>query len=384
MGIIESLLDTDLYKFTMGQTVLHRFPATQCEYAFKSRNYPGSSYKPVWSAIEREIDHLCNLRFKPGELDYLRSLPYISENFVEFLRLFQFNRSHIDISMQQDEFHVRIKGPWLHTILFEVPVLAIVSECLTIEHLESINGDEGHERLREKVEQVRGTPLKFADFGTRRRFTRRWQRSVLTTFKNEVPANFVGTSNVLLAKELGIKPIGTMAHEYIQAMQAHVRLVDSQKFALENWVQEYRGDLGIALTDTIGMDAFLADFDLYFAKLFDGCRHDSGDPAIWCNKLINHYNKLGINPRTKTAVFSDGLNFDKAIKLHEEFNGRINTSFGIGTWLTNDVGFKAPQIVLKMVECNGKPVAKISDSPGKSMCEDPDYVCYLKKQFRRT
>ncbi|MCP4131361.1 MAG: nicotinate phosphoribosyltransferase, partial [bacterium] len=219
----------------------------------------------------------------------------------------------------------------------------------------------------------------------RRRRSGEWQQQVIGTLAAEVPGNLTGTSNVYFAKKYNLRPIGTMAHEFLQASQAlGVRLVDSQKFAFENWVQEYRGDLGIALSDVVGMDAFLRDFDLYFCKLFDGARHDSGDPYEWCDKLLAHYKKMGIDPKTKTAVFSDGLNFELARDLAKKYNGQIRIAFGIGTNLTNDFGEKALQIVIKMTECNGQPVAKISDSPGKSMCKDESFIKYVKKVFNIT
>lgn len=174
-----------------------------------------------------------------------------------------------------------------------------------------------------------------------------------------------------------------MAHQWIMAGQGvhGIRLSDSQKHMLDVWAKEYRGDLGIALSDTLGMGAFLKDFDKYFAKLYDGARHDSGDPYIWCEKLIEHYKSLNIDPRTKSAVFTDGLNIEKAVDLAIRFHNKIQTSFGIGTNLTNDVGFTPLNIVIKLVEVNGNPVAKLSDSMGKGMCEDYDYLNYLKKVF---
>jgi nicotinate phosphoribosyltransferase len=186
---------------------------------------------------------------------------------------------------------------------------------------------------------------------------------------------------MMLAKKYDLTPIGTMAHEFLMAGQAFVRISESQKYMLEAWVKEYRGDLGIALTDTIGIDAFLRDFDSYFAKLYDGVRQDSGDPFDFGEKVIKHYQKMRIDPRTKRAVFTDGLDIPTALSLHEKFGSRIDTSFGIGTNLTNDLGPAPINIVVKMVECNGQPVAKISDSPGKQMCEDEEYVNYLKKVF---
>ncbi|MNE34092.1 Nicotinate phosphoribosyltransferase 2 [compost metagenome] len=223
-----------------------------------------------------------------------------------------------------------------------------------------------------------------ADFGTRRRFSYKVQEEVVRVLKDDFPARFVGTSNVHLARKLDIKPLGTMAHEWIMAhQQLGPRLIDSQIAALDCWVREYRGLLGIALTDCITMDAFLTDFDLYFAKLFDGLRHDSGDPVQWAEKAIAHYRKLGIDPMTKTLVFSDGLNLTKSLEIFRALRGRINVSFGIGTNLTCDLPGVAPMsIVLKMTDCNGQPVAKISDEAAKTQCRDENFVAYLRHVFK--
>ena len=383
--IIESLLDTDLYKLTMMQSVLHQFPGAHVTYEFKCRD-KNIDFKPVTERIKSEIKHLCSLRFTEDELSFLDDLSFITDDFIQFLRIFKLNEDFIHIS--DDEFSVTIKGPWLHTILYEVPVLAIINESYFCKLIEVPDYETGEKRLYEKIDQIKKSnksqlDFRFSDFGTRRRFSRGWQEKIIKILKKEVPENLFGTSNVLFAKEQNITPIGTMAHEWLMCAQnLGPKLADSQKFALEKWVQEYRGDLGIALSDVVGFDAFLNDFDLYFAKLFDGCRHDSGDPIEWGEKLINHYEKLKINPLTKNAVFSDGLTFKKAIDIANYFRGRILTSFGIGTNLTNDLGNTPIQIVIKMVECEGSPVAKISDSYGKQMCNDPDFLKYLKKVFK--
>jgi len=198
-----------------------------------------------------------------------------------------------------------------------------------------------------------------------------------------VPQFFKGTSNVDLARRLGLVAIGTMAHEYLQSYQAlDVRLRDFQKAALEDWVQEYRGDLGTALTDVVGMEAFLADFDLYFAKLFDGLRHDSGDPIVWGEKALAHYAKLRIDAHTKRLVFSDGLDLPAALRIHRHFADRTQLGFGIGTNLSNDLGPAPLNIVMKLVRCNGQPVAKLSDSPGKTLCADETFLAYLRQVFQ--
>lgn len=383
MPIIESLLDTDLYKITMSQAILHQFPGASAEFDFKLRNYPRGALLPYKDEIIKEVKHLCTLGFTYDELEYLRTLRFLKEDYIEYLRNFKLNMANIKIYEEDGELNIRIGGSWLSTILFEVPVLAIVSEVYFRNKPELMG--HGVANLDNKIEYLKdfGKDIKIADFGTRRRFSKMWQHHVLYKLIAELPNNIIGTSNVMFAKMFNIKPIGTMAHEFIQATQSMVRLIDSQKYAFEKWVEEYRGDLGIALSDTLGMKAFFNDFDLYFSKLYDGARHDSGDPYEWCEKLIKHYESMGIDPTTKMAVFSDGLDFAKAIKLNETFGERIKVSFGIGTYLTNDMGLthKPLQIVIKMTGCNGQPVAKISDSPGKAMCNDKDYLKYLRSVF---
>ena len=395
--IITSLLDNDLYKFTMLQAMLHQFPQTHGVYRFRCRNNEDTVYPlaDIKEELERQLDSLCELRFLEDELEYLRGLRFMRSDFVDYLELFKLKRRFITVSTdEKGRLFIDIEGPMIQAMFFEVFVLAIVNE-IYFSALSNTNViEEGQRRLDEKVallhqyaaEQTKDRrdipPFIVADFGTRRRFNKHWQAHVVETLHNAEPKIVSGTSNVYLAKKLGMTPIGTMAHEFMQAFQAlDVRLRDSQKAALEAWVHEYRGDLGIALTDVVGMDAFLRDFDLYFAKLFDGLRHDSGDPYIWGDKAIAHYKKLKIDPRTKVLTFSDGLDLGKAWDLHQYFKGQIKTSFGIGTNLTNDMGITPINIVLKLVECNGQPVAKLSDSPGKTMINNDTYLAYLRQVF---
>ena len=395
--IITSLLDNDLYKFTMLQAMLHQFPQTHGVYRFRCRNNEDTLYPlaDIKEALEKQLDSLCELRFLEDELEYLRGLRFMRSDFVDYLELFKLKRRFITVSIDdKGRLCIDIEGPMIQAMFFEVFVLAIVNELYFRALSNASVIEEGQRRLDEKVallhqyatEQAKydnhTPPLIVADFGTRRRFSKIWQAHVVETLHNAEPKIVSGTSNVYLAKKLGMTPIGTMAHEFMQAFQAlDVRLRDSQKAALEAWVHEYRGDLGIALTDVVGMDAFLRDFDLYFAKLFDGLRHDSGDPYIWGDKAIAHYKKLKIDPRTKILTFSDGLDLNKAWDLHQYFKGQIRTSFGIGTNLTNDMGITPINIVLKLVECNGQPVAKLSDSPGKTMINNDTYLAYLRQVF---
>ena len=388
--IIHSLLDTDLYKFSMWQTLLHRHPTTQACYSFVCRNASAYPLAELVPEVNRELDHLCSLGFRPEELAYLKGLRYISSDFVDFLRIFRFQRDFIEVRAAGDSLDIVASGPQVHVMAFEIFVLAIVNELYFRRFDASAAQAEGRRRLNAKIallrefehEPARRHPFELSDFGVRRRYSGAWQREVVTTLRDAVPQFFKGTSNVLLARELGLPPIGTMAHEYLQTYQTlGVRLRDFQKAALEDWVQEYRGDLGIALTDVITMDAFLADFDLYFAKLFDGLRHDSGDPIEWGEKALAHYARLRIDPHTKRLVFSDGLNLHRALAIYRHFADRTQMGFGIGTHLTNDMGLEPLSIVMKLRQANGQPVAKISDTPGKALCDDATFLAYLRQVF---
>ena len=395
--IITSLLDTDLYKFTMMQAVLHQFPGAQVEYKFKCRN-PGVQLAPYVQEIRDEVRALCQLQFQEAELAYLRSLRFVKSDFVDFLSLFRLNEKYITITpLDNGEIDISIKGPWLHVIPFEIPVLAIVNEVYFRNTQPVPDFMEGRRRLDEKIALLRGEGLeglKIADYGTRRRFSRAWHEEVLRVLCAKLgtgaqrpepghgPGQFAGTSNVLYAMRLGITPLGTMAHEFLQACQAlGPRLRDSQIFGLEAWAKEYRGDLGIALSDVYGMEAFLRDFDLYFCKLFDGARHDSGDPFVWGERMLEHYRKNRVDPLNKTLIFSDALTIPRTIELYQRFHGRCQLAFGLGTNLTNDLGYEPLQVVIKMTRCNGQPVAKLSDTPGKSMCDDQKYLAYLRQVF---
>lgn len=399
--IITSLLDTDLYKFTMMQVVLHQFPGAEVEYRFKCRNAgaPGmGELAPYASEIREEIRGLCTLRFQDAELAYLRGMRFIKSDFVDFLGLFRLNEKYVSVTaLPNGEIDVSIKGPWLHTILFEIPVLAIINEVYFRNTQKQPDLSEGRARLNTKISQLQEAglgKLKIADYGTRRRFGKLWHEEVLRTLaarlgigtgqgkESSALGQLAGTSNVLYAMKLGMTPLGTMAHEYLQACQAlGPRLRDSQVFGFESWAKEYRGDLGIALSDVYGMSAFLRDFDMYFCKLFDGARHDSGDPFLWGERMLAHYHKNRVDPITKTLIFSDSLTVPRTIALYQQFKGRCQLAFGIGTNLTNDLGYEPLQIVIKMVRCNGQPVAKLSDTPSKNMCDDEKYLAYLRQVF---
>ncbi|MGB9108413.1 MAG: nicotinate phosphoribosyltransferase, partial [Telluria sp.] len=323
--VVRSLLETDLYKFTMWQAFLHMHPGAIGEYEFKCRNTPAYPLAELKEEVERELDHLCELMFTEAEVDYLRSLRFIKSDFADYLTLFRFQRKFIHVETDGPHLRIRATGPIVHVMGFEIFVLYIVNELYFRRFDQAAALAEGRRRLAQKIAEFRAfdaepprlNPFDFFDFGVRRRFSGEWHEEVVQTLAAALPQFFRGTSNVYLAKKFNLVPIGTMAHEYMQAFQSFdVRLRDFQKAALEDWVQEYRGDLGTALTDVVGMDAFLRDFDLYFAKLFDGLRHDSGDPVEWGEKALAHYAKLRIDARTKRLVFSDALTVPKALMLY--------------------------------------------------------------------
>lgn len=388
--IVRSLLETDLYKFTMWQALLHGHPGAHARYEFTCRNTPLFPLAELKDEVNEQLDHLCSMTFADDELAYLRTLRYLKSDFIDFLVLFRFQRKFINVDTEGEKLTVRAIGPQVHVMGFEIFVLYIVNELYYRRAQADTALAVGRQRLSQKIEALKAFsrqapkkhPFEFSDFGLRRRFSAIWHDEVIHTLATEVPQYFKGSSNVYLAKRFGLIPVGTMAHEYMQSYQSFgVRLRDFQKAALEGWVQEYRGDLGTALTDVVGMDAFLADFDLYFAKLFDGLRHDSGDPVSWGEKALAHYAALRIDANSKRLVFSDSLDLGTAFNLHRHFAGRIMTSFGIGTNLTNDVGLEPLQIVMKLVECNGQSVAKLSDSPGKTMNHDATFLAYLRHVF---
>ena len=387
--IVQSLLDTDFYKLSMMQAVLHNYPNAEVEWEFRCRS--DEDLSPYLPEIRHQLERLEELAMSADQLAFLERIPFLTADFLRFLGLFRFNLRYVHTAIEDGQLAIRVRGPWLHVILFEVPLLAIVSEVRNRYRYGQVALEQVAERLYAKLDALREAAsaeelagFQLADFGTRRRFSYRTQEEVVNILRHDFPGQFVGTSNVHLAREYGLRPIGTMAHEWLMAhQQLGPRLIDSQRAALDCWVREYRGLLGIALTDCITMDAFLADFDLYFAKLFDGLRHDSGDPLAWAEKAIAHYEKLGIDPLSKTLVFSDGLDFPRALALYRRLRGRINVSFGIGTSLTCDIpGVTPTNMVIKMTACNGQPVAKISDAPGKTQCRDPNFVAYLKHVFR--
>lgn len=386
--LIDSLMDTDLYKITMLQAFYHapEFRTVEVEWKFACRNRNGFNLATLIPEILRQLEHVCTLSFNNAELAYLADFPFIKPDFIEFLRIFHLDMRFVQLQPKGEDLDLRFHGPLIHVTLFEIYALAIISELHTLIHCQGIDLVVARENLAVKIDLLRTQEkmpgFSFADFGTRRRASKVWQEEVLITLKRQIPQYFSGTSSLHFARTLGMAPIGTMAHEWFQAWQAVTRLADAQKAALEGWVREYRGRLGIALTDSYSMDAFIRDFsDPYFGKLYDGLRHDSGCPLQWGEKALEMYREMGIKPMTKTLVFSDSLTFPRMVEIYKHFRSRAKVSFGIGTSLMNDVGNVPLDIVIKMVAANGKPVAKISDEPGKSMCEDLGYLRYLASVY---
>ncbi|PJE79209.1 Nicotinate phosphoribosyltransferase 2 [invertebrate metagenome] len=385
--IIQSLLDTDLYKYTMQQSMVHRYPGVRGKMAFCNRASEPLDVTP--QSLRKEVEKLASLSISDAELEWLASLPYIAGDFIDYLRKFRLNPSCVDIHSHHGNLEIEVSGKWAEITHFEIFLLAIISELHCRNHYGAEALEKGERCLSKKLECLRimqKTPdlagFRFVDFGTRRRYSAKWQAHIVRTFAREVPQLFVGTSNLHLARTLGLPPVGTMAHEWLQSHQVLGHsLLSSQKDALHVWLQEYRGQLGVALTDTISMDAFLRDFDSELAQAYDGLRHDSGDPVEWGEQALSHYRKLGIDARDKTLVFSDRLDLETAQNIYRHFQGQVNISFGIGTYLTNDMQEKAPNIVIKLVEVDGLPVAKLSDSPGKTICRDASFISRLKHTF---
>ncbi|OED41068.1 nicotinate phosphoribosyltransferase [Endozoicomonas sp. (ex Bugula neritina AB1)] len=384
--IIQSLLDTDLYKYTMQQSMVSRYGKAKGKMAFRCRT--DERLQVSVETLRQQCDFLGDLQLRSDELEWLAGLPFITESFLEYLRTFKMDPRQVEIIESKGEFFITAEGNWAEITHFEIFMLAMVSELHCRERGENAEAigkrllSDKVRFLKDSLNREQDTSFTLVDFGTRRRYSREWHAYVVRTLKQELPEYFVGTSNLHLARTLGLQPMGTMAHEWLQSHQVlGDSLLTSQKDALTVWLQQYGDQLGIALTDTISMQAFLRDFDKELASTFSGIRHDSGDPIHWGEQALAHYRKLGVDPATKQFVFSDKLDFVTALDIQRHFSGQVNVSFGIGSYLTNDMGFKAPNIVMKLVELNDKPVAKLSDNPSKTMCQDLDYVSELKRTF---
>ncbi|MGR5133379.1 nicotinate phosphoribosyltransferase [Vibrio alfacsensis] len=400
--IIQSALDFDVYKVNMMSAVAALYPDAMVSYKFIVRS--DEELSELLPEVKAEVLKLQDVCFTSEEIQYMKRVaPYLSPEFLDGLHAFRFNPQRdvaFNIKSMADgssQLRITINGLWKETILYETIIMSIVSEVrsrarwsdIPVEQFQAVLAEKVH-HLKVELKRRNITNFKFADMSTRRRFSFQAQRSMLAFLSKELPGCLAGTSNYHLAREFDLTPIGTVAHEWFMGHQALVNVRDSQKVALQRWQEMFKGALGIALTDTIGIDAFLKDFDEALSNAYVGVRHDSGCPYTWGEKMIEHYQSLGINPMTKTLVFTDGLNFEQALDICEHFQGRIQVSFGIGTSLANDMGdyvnaqgtvYKPLSIVIKMVECNGSPVAKISDEPEKAMCEDIFFLMNLKRRF---
>ena len=387
--IVVSLLDTDLYKFNMDQVIFHKHTDLNGEYYFRCRNEGVTFTRDMLDEINAQIDHLCTLRFRKEELDYLRSIRFIKNDYVEFLRLWHPIRDYVETSLSEEgELSIVVRGPLFSAMQFEIFLLEIVNEVYfrLMYDYETLLAS-ARERLDRKIRDFQSGKytFPFAEFGCRRRLSREWEDEAVRRLATETK-NCIGTSNVYLAMKHHLTPIGTYAHEFVQMYQGidSIPLAYTNHYALEDWYDEYRGDNGTALTDTITTDLFLRDFNRAMVNNFTGVRHDSGDPYEWGEKIIAHYQKYGVDPKTKLLLFSDSLDFDKAQALYDAFRDRTKVSFGIGTFCSNDTCEKALNIVIKLQTVNGKAVAKLSDTPGKAMCRDEQYLEYLKRsvEFR--
>ena len=382
--IVVSLLDTDLYKFNMDQVIFHKHTDLSGEYYFRCRNEGVVFTREMFEEINAQIDHLCTLTFRPEELDYLRSIRFIKNDYVEFLRLWHPIRDYVETSLSEDgQLSIVVRGPLFSAMQFEIYLLEIVNEVyFRLRYDYGILLASAKERLDAKIQAFRSGKysFRFAEFGCRRRLSREWEDEVVRRLAFETD-NCVGTSNVYLAMKYNLTPIGTYAHEFVQMYQGidSIPLAYTNHYAMEDWYDEYRGDNGTALTDTITTDLFLLDFNRAMVNNFTGVRHDSGDPYEWGEKIIAHYQRYGADPKTKLLLFSDSLDFDRAQKLYDHFHERAKVSFGIGTFCSNDTCEKALNIVIKLQTVNGRAVAKLSDTPGKAMCRDADYLEYLKR-----
>ena len=381
--IIVSLLDTDLYKFNMDQVIFHKHTDLIGEYYFKCRNENVIFTPEMLEEINAQIDHLCSLRFTKEELDYLRSIRFIKNDYVEFLRLWRPIREYVTTSLDEDgKLNIVVNGPLFSAMQFEIFLLEIVNEVyFRMQYDYEALVTAARELLEAKIAAFNSGKYSFsyAEFGCRRRLSRDWQDEVVRRLSSETK-NCVGTSNVYLAMKYHLTPIGTYAHEFVQMYQGidSIPLAYTNHYAMQDWYGEYKGDNGTALTDTITTDLFLLDFDRSMVNNYNGVRHDSGDPYEWGEKIIAHYKKYGVDPKTKLLLFSDSLDFDRAQKLYNYFKDKTKVSFGIGTYCSNDTGVTPLNIVIKLQYVNGRPVAKLSDTPGKAMCKDPDYLKYLK------
>ncbi len=368
--IIQHITDNDLYKFTMQNAVINKFPLSKVRYKFINRG-PELFPEGFCNQLREEIESMRTLRLTAEEYEFMKKrCYYLPPSYLDFLAGYRFDPNEVKVSQKDGKLAIEIEGYWYRTILWEVPLMAIISELyfqMTGQVIKDMISADNNTIA--KAERYRELGVKVAEFGTRRRYSYQNHDNVVNILNRYAPDTYVGTSNVYLAMKYNNTPIGTHAHEWFMYHAAQFGVKYANRAALDNWVNVYRGDLGIALSDTYTTEVFFRDFDTLFAKLFDGVRHDSGDPIDFAQKTINHYKSLRINPLSKTIVFSDALNPELVEKIAEFCNGKIGMSFGIGTNFTNDVGVKPLNMVIKLshVLTNGQwtEVVKLSDNPIK-------------------
>ncbi|MGN6637456.1 MAG: nicotinate phosphoribosyltransferase [Mucilaginibacter sp.] len=366
-----SLLDNDFYKFTMQQAVVRLFPQAMARYHLINRG--GHHFPPGFATALRErVDGMATLQLTRHEKQFLvNNCPYLDPLYLDFLEGYRFDPREVDIDQEGDRLTVAIEGHWYRTILWEVPLMAMICDLYyQMTGAIPIPDEEVISRTAEKIGRFRSIGAKVAEFGTRRRYSYHVHRLVLESLRANGGSAFVGTSNVHLAMLYQTRPIGTHAHEWFMYHAAAFGVKQANVLGLQHWVDVYRGDLGIALSDTYTTEVFFRQFDKLFAKLFDGVRQDSGDPLAFADRLIAHYQKMGVDPKSKTIIFTDSLDYEKAARISEHCHGRIGFSFGIGTNLSNDVGVTPMNIVIKMTaakpfHADWTSVVKLSDSPGK-------------------
>lgn len=367
--IISSILDSDLYKFTQQQCILFgrsngiSYQDVDVVYEFINRGktrFPGGFAR----ILRDQVLQMSSVRLDDREFRWLRdNIPYLKRSYLEFLRGFRFDPTQVKIS-DKDSLEIRVEGPWYSTVLWEVPLMAIISELFFM--MTEQNAIGVADKTKSKAEKIRTSGITVSDFGTRRRHSLAVQDEVIRILANEAGPTFVGTSNVAMAMRHKLKPIGTHAHELFMGHAALFGYRLANRYTLNTWANEYVGELGIALTDTFTSDIFFNQFDKSLSKLFDGVRQDSGVPEEFAQKAIDHYIRMKIDPLSKTVVFSDGLTVDRAIEIAEWCRKKIKSAFGIGTSLTNDCGCIPLNIVIKLVKCNGIDTVKLSDTPGKN------------------
>lgn len=382
--LITSLLDNDFYKFTMQNAVVRLFPNAYAKYHFINRG--GHKFPPRFAGALREaVDAMAGLKLTPAEKKFLqKNCPYLPPTYLDFLSGFEYDPSEVEIRQRGGDLTVQIEGYWYRTILWEVPVMSLICELYyELTHSGRLPDNKVKQVAKAKIQHYKKIGVKIAEFGTRRRYSYPVHKMVVETLKKYGVNCFTGTSNVSLAMQFDVKPIGTHAHEWFMFHAAQNGFKMSNILALENWVDVYRGDLGIALSDTYTTRVFFESFDRKFSKLFDGVRHDSGDPVRFAEETIAHYKKFNIDPLSKTIIFSDALNPGKVDRIAAFCRDKIGMSFGIGTNFTNDVGVPPMNIVIKMTEARPKGeqwirVVKLSDEPGK-YTGDADMIALAKK-----